>query len=462
MPSISADYALLDDGWVRDAMITHDHGTITGIGTGRAAEHFAGALLPGMVNLHSHAFQRSFAGRTEYAGGGGDFWSWREAMYHAAGAIEPDTLAPIAAYLGMELLRGGFTSLVEFHYLQNGRDGSPYAHRPAMAEAVIEGAQQAGIGLTLLFGIYQTGSFQTGNFQTGNFQTGDFDGAPLEGGQLRFRTTPDEALAMLQAVRAQHPGVRFGLAPHSLRAVPPPSLAEAVAGLAGIDASAPIHIHAAEQRAEVAACAAAVGTTPVAWLLDNAPVGPSWCLIHATHTTGPERQGLAKSSAVAGLCPTTEGNLGDGIFGLPDYVAAGGRFGIGTDSHVGLDAFAELRLLEYSQRLRTEKRNVLAGTDGHTGRTLWQAAARGGAQAAGRSVGAVRVGCRADFVVVDAAPEVAGLGPDFWLDAAIFAAQRPPARHVMVGGEWLVRNGMHTRQEAITAVYKRALARMTV
>jgi formimidoylglutamate deiminase len=446
MPSLSADWVLLDEGWAKGGLITHAQGTITAIGTGRAAEHVAGALLPGMPNLHSHAFQRSFAGRTEFAGGGGDFWSWREAMYAAAGAIEPDTLAPIAAYLGMELLRGGFTSLVEFHYLQNGRDGAPYAHRAAMAEAVIEGAQQAGIGLTLLFGIYETS---------------DFGGAPLTGGQRRFRTSPEEALGMLEGSRREAgPDLAFGLSPHSLRAVPPDSLHLAKLGLCAIDAAAPLHIHAAEQQAEVSACLATLGARPVAWLLQQGFAGPNTCLIHCTHTTEAERQGLAASGAVAGLCPSTEGNLGDGIFGLPEFHAAGGRFGIGTDSHVGLDAFAELRLLEYSQRLRAEKRNVLAGADGHTGRTLWQAACAGGAQATARPVGALRVGGRADLVTIEPAPEVAGLAPDFWLDAAVFASQRPQARHVMIGGDWVVRDGAHIRQDAITAAYARALSRV--
>ena len=444
MEQLSADWVLLDDGWARNALITHTHGAITDVSTGRAPEHIAGALLPGMTNLHSHAFQRSFAGRTEFAGGGGDFWSWRQAMYAAAGAIEPDTLAPIAAYLGMELLRGGFTSLVEFHYLQNGRDGTRYAHRPAMADAVVEGAREAGIGLTLLFGIYETG---------------DFLGAPLAGGQLRFRTSTDAALAMLAAAHPRTgPELRFGLAPHSLRAVPPASLAAVARDVTAVDFDAPIHIHVAEQRAEVEACIAALGAAPVAWLLDHAPVAANWTLIHATHTTAEERADMAARGVVAGLCPTTEGNLGDGLFTLPDFFEAGGRFGIGTDSHVGLDAFAELRLLEYTQRLRTERRNVLAGTAGHTGRMLWQAACAGGAQASGRAVGGIRAGCRADFVAIEPAPEVEGEHPDFWLDAAIFAAPRPPARHVMVGGEWLVRDGAHIRQAAITSAYERALS----
>ena len=450
MQRVSADWVLLDHGFVPNAVIeVDDRGFIAAVmpGAGPAAEHFAdAAILPGLPNLHSHAFQRSFAGRTEFSGGGGDFWSWREAMYRAAGRIEPDTLAPIAAYLGMECLRGGFTSLVEFHYLQNAVDGTPYAHRPAMAEAVIEGAQQAGIGLTLLFGIYETANF---------------DGSPLQGGQRRFDTSPDAALRMVADAQSQAgDDLRFGLAPHSLRAVPPDSLAACVSGLAALDAAAPIHIHVAEQRAEVADCLAVHGVRPVEWLLANAPVASNWCLIHATHTTEAERRAMATSGAVVGLCPSTEGNLGDGIFGLADFVGRGGRFGIGTDSHVSLDAFAELRLLEYSQRLRTEKRNVLAGEVGHSGRILWQAAARGGAAAAARKVGVLAPGMRADFVVIAPTPEVADAGPDFWLDAALFGALDRPVRHVMAGGHWAVRDGAHVRKTAITSAYRRALERL--
>jgi formimidoylglutamate deiminase len=447
---ISADWVLLEDGFAADTLIEIDErGYIAAItaGAAPAAEHYANAaILPGITNLHSHAFQRSFAGHTEFAGGGGDFWSWREAMYRAATRIEPDTLVPVAAYLGMELLRGGFTSLVEFHYLQNAVDGAPYAHRPAMAEAIIEGAQQAGIGLTMLFGIYQTGNF---------------DGTPLKGGQRRFDTSPDAALKMVaDAQGMQGDNLRFGLSPHSLRAVPPSSLAAAWKGLAALDPAAPIHIHVAEQQGEVKDCLATLGARPMEWLLANAPVGKHWCLIHSTHTTEAERRGMAASGAVAGFCPSTEGNLGDGIFALPDFVAQGGRFGIGTDSHVTLDVFSELRLLEYSQRLRAEKRNVLAGADAHTGQTLWRMAACGGAQAAARPVGRVAVGHRADLVVIQPTIETEMLGPDFWLDAAIFGNDSRPARHVMSGGHWAVRDGVHTRQGSITSAYARALQKL--
>jgi formimidoylglutamate deiminase len=446
MGAFSADWALLDDGWARDALIEHSDGMITGVGTGRVNAHLAGAVLPGMVNLHSHAFQRGFAGSTEFAGGGGDFWSWREAMYRAASAIDPDTMVPVAAYLAMLCLQGGFSSLVEFHYLQNRPDGYPYADRAAMADAVVEGAQQAGIGLTLLFGLYETG---------------DFGGAPLQGGQIRFQMGPDDALRMLSdALPRQTAALRYGLAPHSLRAVPPASLKAAASWLSALDIDAPLHIHAAEQRREVEASIAALGAAPVAWLLANAPVGPNWCLIHATHTTREERLGMAHVGAVAGLCPSTEGNLGDGLFTLPDFVDARGMFGVGTDSHVSLDAFAELRLLEYTQRLRSEKRNTLAGAAGHSGRVLWQAACAGGAQAAARPVGAIRAGRRADMVVIGPTPETEHMPPDFWLDAAMFATDRAPVRHVMAGGEWLVQNGAHVRQRAITDAYRAALQRL--
>ena len=439
MPSLSADWALLDTGFEPDILITHEAGLITKISKGQAPEHITGAILPGMVNLHSHAFQRSFAGRTEFAGGGGDFWSWRAAMYHAANTIAPDTMAPIAAYLAMLCLQGGFTSLVEFHYLQNAPGGAPYAHRPAMADAIEHGARQAGIGLTLLFGIYEAGGFR---------------GEPLHGGQLRFHSTPEDALRLLaDAHPRQTPTLRFGLAPHSLRAVPPASLTR----LARANADAPTHIHVAEQRGEVEACLETLGAAPVDWLLDHTQLSPAWCLIHATHTTQDERRRVAATGAAIGLCPSTEGNLGDGLFTLPDFTQAGGRFGIGTDSHVGLDAFAELRLLEYTQRLRAEKRNVLAGADGRSGRILWQAACAGGAQAASRQVGSLQPGRAADLCVIEPTPETELLGPDFWLEAALFANDRPSARHVMCGGEWRVRDFRHVRAAEITEAYRVAL-----
>jgi formimidoylglutamate deiminase len=442
MITLAADYALLDDGFVRDVRIGVAGGVIAAVTRGAAQPHderVAGVLLPGMGNLHSHAFQRIFAGRSEHTQGGADFWSWRDAMYRAAAAMTPQHYAPVMAWLGKELLKGGYTAHAEFHYLHNQPDGSAYAPPTAMAEALAAGAAQSGIALTLLLGVYETAGF---------------DGAPLHGGQLRFRNNVASARHMADALAPGHSDVGVGLALHSLRAVPPASLAAAVRDFAG---HGPIHIHVAEQRAEVAACVATLGAPPVAWLLDHAPVDPSWCLVHATHATAAEITAAARTGAVIGLCPSTEADLGDGIYDFPTHVRAGGRFGIGSDSNVMLDAFAELRLLEYGQRLRAERRNVAAGATHHCGRALWQEAAAGGAAACGRAAGRIAPGHRADFVVIEATPETAGAAPDFVLDAAIFSPLRAPARHVMVGGGWLVRDGVHRNEAAIDTAYEAAL-----
>jgi formimidoylglutamate deiminase len=451
MSHLIADWALLNHGFARDVQVeVGADGSIASVtpdSAGAEGERVAGVLVPGMTDLHSHAFQRSFAGRTSIARGGDDFWSWREAMYRAAGHIGPEAMRAITAYLGMRLLEGGYTSLVEFHYLFNDLDGARYARPATMVDAVIEGAQAAGIGLTMLFGVYETGGF----------------GRALEPGQRRFANTAAQALTMLADAQAlAAPNLRFGLAPHSLRAVPPASLREVCEGAAAIDPSAPIHIHVSEQTGEVSACIEALRAPPVAWLLDHAPVAPNWCLIHATHAGAEELQRVAAAGAVVGLCPSTEADLGDGIFGFAAFTEAGGRFGIGSDSNVCVQACDELRLLEYAQRLARRRRNLgpeAPAVDGrHTGVTLWQAAALGGAQASGRPVGRIAPGCRADFCVLAPTLETANAAPAFAVDAAIFAPGEPCVRDVMVGGKWLVRDGRHAAAEAITAEYARALA----
>ncbi len=450
MSHFIADWALLDHGFARDVRVEIDAGgailsvTPNHVGPG---ERVAGVLVPGMTDLHSHAFQRSFAGRTSVAHGGDDFWSWREAMYRAAGHIGPDAMRAISAYLGMRLLEGGYTSLVEFHYLFNDLDNRRYATPTAMADAVIEGARAAGIGLTMLFGVYETGGF----------------GRALEPGQRRFANSAAQALTMLaEAQTHDEPNLRFGLAPHSLRAVPPTSLREVCEGAAAIDPTAPIHIHVSEQTGEVSACAEALGAPPVAWLLDHAPVAPNWCLIHATHAGAAELQRVAAAGAVVGLCPSTEADLGDGIFDFAAFTEAGGRFGIGSDSNVCMEPCDELRLLEYAQRLARRRRNLGPGVpaaDGrHTGVALWQAAAMGGAQASGRPVGRIAPGCRADFCGLAPTRETLGAAPAFVVDAAVFAPGERGVRDVMVGGVWLVRDGRHVAGERIAADYARALA----
>jgi formimidoylglutamate deiminase len=444
---LHAAWALLSTGFARAVRIGIDDGTIVAVTPDTLPEAgdecLDGILVPGMTNLHSHAFQRAFAGTTEYRAGGTDFWLWREQMYRFAANMNPDRMEKVAAWLGMALLKGGYTGLTEFHYLQNEAAGNRYTPATAMADAIEAGARRAGIALTMLYGIYETSTFNN---------------APLQGGQIMFRNSAEDAVRMLAAALPRAtPDLRFGLAPHSLRAVPPAALAVTVAGAASLDASAPIHIHVAEQTREVADCVAALGAPPVAWLLDHAPVGPNWCLIHATHATQAELRAVAGSGAAIGLCPTTEGNLGDGIFDLPALTAAGGDFGFGSDSNVALDAFGEARQLEYSQRLAGRRRNVGTGRIPHTGTALWHMAANAGARAAGRAAGSIAPGKRADFVVIGATAETASASPDFMLDAAIFASNGPPARHVMVGGAWKIRDLIHAQQDEIESGYRDAL-----
>jgi formimidoylglutamate deiminase len=287
---LHADWALLPDGFAANVTVAVHDGIIADVITGspraRDAEHLSGVLLPGIANLHSHAFQRVFAGMTAHTGGGGDFWSWRTAMYQAAARMTPELYAPVTAYLGKELLKGGYTAFAEFHYLHHQPNGKPYADRTAMAEAIYAGAAQAGIGLTLLVALYETGGF---------------GGAPLAPAQQRFRGSSDTALAMVQDLAARHTGT-IGLALHSLRAVPPETLRNAVTTLSASNPAAPIHIHIAEQTAEVEACIAALGAPPIAWLLENAPVDHRWCLVHATHATAAELTAAAQTPQAKCAC----------------------------------------------------------------------------------------------------------------------------------------------------------------
>jgi formimidoylglutamate deiminase len=448
MLRLTADWALLDDGFAPDVHITVQDGLITqvsreGEGSQTPAER-VGVVLPGMADLHSHAFQRVFAGLTAHQGGGGDFWTWRDAMYRAAARMTPELYAPVAAWLGKELLKGGYTALAEFHYLHRDPAGAVYADPAAMAGAVFAGAATAGISVTVLVGLYETAGF---------------DGAPLSAAQRRFHANAASALSMADALAAAHPG-GVGLALHSLRAVPPDTLARAVPAFTAAHPTAPIHIHVAEQRAEVEACNATLGAPPIAWLLDHAPVDARWCLVHATHGTPAELHAAARTGAVAGLCPSTEADLGDGIFDFPAWLEAAGAFGIGSDSNLTLDALAELRLLEWGQRLKLQRRNVAAAAEKPCGRALWQAAAAGGARACGDAAGRIAAGSRADLVVLQATPESAALGPDFVLDAAMFAATSSAVRHVMANGDWVVRDFRHRNEDAIDVAYAAALRKL--
>ena len=442
--------ALTPRGWMRDVAIEIDaNGTIEKVEANAhcdGAEGVAGPLLPGMPNLHSHAFQRALAGRTGHGSADGDsFWTWRQAMYAFLDRIDADAFETIAAQAYVEMLKAGYTAVAEFHYVHHDPQGKPFADPAELAHRITVAAGAAGIALTLLPVFYAHAGF---------------GGVPPVAGQRRFVHTID-AYARLVATLARDATTaewNLGVAPHSLRAVTPDELAAVVAL---VPRNAPIHIHAAEQASEVAACVAWSGARPIEWLLGHAGLDARWCVVHATHMTAEETRRLAASGAVAGIAPTTEADLGDGTFAARAYVDAHGAFGIGSDSNTSIDPFAELRQLEWSQRLFLQARNVLAGADAPVGQALYAAAARGGAQAQARPAGAIAAGCRADFVVLNADdPALAAQPVDALLDAAIFGPCRQPVRDVMVGGRWVVRDGHHPHEDAVFARYRASLARL--
>lgn len=448
--SLFFDHAFLPNGWARDVRVTIKDGLVSDVATGVARGDsipVRGLALPGLPNLHCHTFQRGMAGLAERRGPGDDsFWTWRDVMYRFLGRLSPDDVEAIAAYAYAEMLEQGFTSVGEFHYIHHGPDGSPYSDLAEMASRIVAAASATGIGLTLLPAFYAYGGF------------GGVAAAP---GQRRFLNDPERFLRLVERTRqvaTALPSAAVGIAPHSLRAVTPDTLRAVV----DATAAGPIHIHIAEQVKEVEDCVAWSGARPVEWLLDHMSVGERWCLIHATHMTAGETLRFAASGSVAGLCPITEASLGDGIFNGPEFIAAGGRFGVGSDSNIEIDAAGELRLLEYSQRLGHRARNVMTTQAGEsTGRRLFTTALAGGAQALGRPIGAISVGHRADIVVLDAAhTSFATTGRDHWLDSWIFVPGRPAVATVFVGGVKVVDEGRHLRSETITARYRATLGRL--
>jgi formimidoylglutamate deiminase len=428
--------AFLPTGWALDVTLEiAPDGTIAGVAAGTApgdAEIADGPVLPGMPNLHSHAFQRAMAGSAERrAAAGDDFWSWREAMYALAARLEPDELRTLARGVYRAMLAAGYTAVTEFHYLHRDPRGAWYADKAATARALIEAARDTGIAVCLLPALYAHS---------------DAGGAPLHERQQRFATNPDDILEIAASLRADYANdddVVIGVCAHSLRAVTPDELRALVDGS---PRDVPVHLHAAEQTREVDAVLAALGARPVEWLLGNHDVDARWCLVHATQIDAGERDALARSGAVAGLCPTTEANLGDGLFPLAPYLASGGALGIGSDSNVSISPVEELRWLEYGQRLALRRRIVAASEAGKScGETLYAAAARGGAQACGFGSGALEAGRRADLIVLDARAEpLASAPPGELLDRYVFACDRAAPRDVMVRGRWRVRDGNPT------------------
>lgn len=442
--------ALLPDGVAHQVGISVTAGgalghIVPGAGANPAAIRIPGLALCGMPNLHSHAFQRGIAGATELsASAQNSFWGWRETMYRFVERLQPDDVAAIAALAYVEMLESGYTSVAEFHYLHHQADGAPYPDAAMMSIAVRSAAAQAGIRQLLLPCLYQTSGFGS---------------QPILPAQRRFAHDTTQWLRLFERLRGDASALQTtGIALHSLRAVPASALRDACSA---VPTNTPIHIHVSEQQREVDECLSFSGSRPIEYLLETVAVDPRWCLVHATHASASELQALQSAGAVVGLCPTTEANLGDGLFPLEGFLASGGRFGIGSDSQVSIDPREELRSAEYALRLWTQRRGLVGGAQAHCGTALYSQAAAGGAQALGIGVGQLLPGEPADLVVIDTdQAQFAGIADDALIDAHIFAPRPGSVRDVMVGGQWVVREGRHPKRDAIAQAYRRCIERL--
>jgi formimidoylglutamate deiminase len=463
--------AYLQQGWARDVLVTVSEGMITAIETAAPTqpqttqsqpsqtpefERVDGIVVPGMPNAHSHAFQRAMAGNAEYRTSARDsFWTWRQAMYALANRVGPEDLQIVATQLFVEMLKAGYTSVAEFHYLHRPAAEAPYSTANLLWEAVGNAARAAGIGLTFLPTLYQSS---------------DFGGQPLRPEQARFFLDTDEFLRAIEeriaAERRAGGGsmLRTGAAFHSLRAVPLDQLRRAALALRSIDANMPVHIHVAEQMLEVRACEQATGRRPVELLLDQQLLTPHWCVVHATHATAEELEGLAAADAVVCVSISTEANLGDGLFDAARFLKLNGRLCVGSDSQSTVSPAEELRWLEYQQRLRKKRRGVLAAKgESHVGTRLWRDAAQNGARALGQPVGGLAVGCRADWLVLDDShPAMAGVAADGALDRLLFAGADKAIRDVMVGGRWVIKAGRHAADDQLSASFGRIMNHLRV
>jgi formimidoylglutamate deiminase len=415
------------------------------------AELIESPLVPGIPNAHSHAFQRAFAGMAERASGRkGNFWNWRDTMYRFVERLEPEDMEPIAAQVFVEMLRAGYTSVCEFHYLHHRKDGKPHDDRAVFSREIIRAALETGIAITHMPALYAWGGF---------------GGKVPADGQKRFLNTVSSLMRLIEELHGEFkdaPQVTLGLAHHSLRAVSPEMLMEGTAAMRALNPDAPIHMLVAAQAQEVEDCVAWSGRRPVEWLLENAGLDDKWCLVHATHMDEAETQGLAASGAVVALCPTSEANHGDGIFPLVDYFNAGGRFALGSGSHATVNPMEEMRWMEYVQRLVRRERTLLKRQDiPSVGATILDNVLSGGAQALGRKTGRIEIGHRADFIVLDDdLPAMTDRLRDHILDAAIFACNRNPVRDVMAGGRWVVRNRRHKREDQTLVKFRKVMEKL--
>jgi formimidoylglutamate deiminase len=450
MTSIHARKALLADGWAEQVRLTIRNGRIGSIETGKGPNRndtSVGIVIPGLCNAHSHAFQRALAGHTEERGPGSrdNFWTWRTRMYRLAAMIDANALTAIARQVYSEMLCCGYTSVAEFHYLHRQPGDAPDASDDAMLEALVTAADDSGIRLTYVPVLYERAGF---------------DQPEPDADQRRFANTLRQFEEhYLRARKAAGGRFTVGIGAHSLRAVSGKSLARVVE-LARRD-KVPMHIHIAEQQREVEQCVASLKARPVQWLLKEFDVDEHWCLVHATHIDATECAALGRSGAVVCLCPSTEANLGDGLFPLEKFLEAEGRIAIGSDSHVSINPFEELRWLEYGQRLVAQKRNVAAINDRHTGRSLFDRAVAGGALAGGQPGGQLRKGAGADLVVLDDdSPMLLGHDSQTLLDALVFSGFTLPIDRVMTHGEWRVVDGRHVAREHALAEYARVVGRL--
>ena len=448
----------LGEDWASDVRIeVSSDGFITAVSANEThdnAEYIAGVVLPGMPNLHSHAFQRAAAGLTEQrvSGQGNDdsFWTWREIMHSFCARLTPEDNMAIAAQLYVEMLKAGYTAVGEFHYLHRDPEGRAYGDPCEMGNGIIKAAERVGIGLTLLPVLYSVGGYGV---------------AVPNKGQRRYILEVDEFLNLVRRHYKAHIGnsqVCIGIAPHSVRQVPAQPLTEALNEFRDLSQNGPVHIHAAEQERDVEEHMKYSGDRPISWLLNNMEIDCRWCLVHATHMNKDETTGLAKSGAVVGLCPSTEANLGDGFFPFSEYLSSEGKWGIGSDSHVSINPWEELRWLEYGQRLKAQSRNIAAvGTGGSTGLKLFSDALIGGAQALGRPIGKIAVGKRADFIVLDSDyPQLYSRNGERFFDSLIFSNNSSPIRHVMCGGRWVVRDSIHPEEKRIFADFRDVILRL--
>lgn len=455
MVTYHAPLVLTAAGWQRGLNLrVSGEGMITAVEAGAPAadaRRLTGAVVPGMPNAHSHAFQRAMVGDSEYRLAAREsFWTWRRAMYALANTLEPPELELIATQLFIEMLKAGYTSVAEFHYLHRRTDGSAYDGDNALWQAIDAAAGTAGIAVTLLPTLYLSSDF----------------GAPgLLAEQRRFGLSVEQFLSALaqrrRALQRSASLLHTGAALHSLRAVPLDALRASTEALRAVDPSGVLHIHVAEQQREVRASLSATGRRPIELLLDTGLIDRHWCLVHATHATAAEIRSVAAAGANICLCPTTEGNLGDGYFDAARLLDAGGALCIGSDSQATVSPAEELRWLEYQQRIRRRRRLVLASTaEPHVGARLWREAARGGARAVGQNVGSIEVGRRADWLVLETGhPALAGADQDGLLDRLVFGGGQAAIRDVMVGGRWVVENRRHAAEQSSAAAFADWMAR---